>query len=134
VLLLRDLAAVVYISFLLIFISVPGFTSSLCVCFIQTGKLEEGVLSCRSKAIDRHLQLLDRYRNLPSLSSSTVYPTFLPDIPFSSSSFPESESLSPSQERLLNKPLFPFTTSMGTPIKINSFSGGNAELCEDVEE
>jgi len=44
------------------------------------------------------------------------------------------DSLSLSQEHLANKRPFPLAASMGTLIKINFFSGGNADLCEDVEK
>ena len=133
VLLLRDLV-LSFLSFKTLFYLVLSLTLSPCVCYIQTGNLEDIVLSCRSKAIDRHLELLDRYRQLPPLSSRAAYPSYLPDLHFSSPSLPEQDPVSPSSERLFNKPLSPLASSMGTLIKINSFNGGNTEICEDVDE
>ena len=131
---LRDLAAFVFISSPLFFHLSSSLPISSCVCYIRTGKLEESILFCRSKAIDRHLQSLDRYRQLPSLSSSASHPTSLPDIPFSPVSLPAPDSVALSQVLFTNKPLSHLAASINTLIKINSFSGGNVELCEDVEE
>jgi len=117
-------------------------TLSCVVCYQQTGNLEDTILSCRSKAIERHLQQLDRYRYLSPLSSSSASSSFLPDIPLTSSDsslpqqVPDSCPLGGNlhKEPLLPKIFSPLSASMAALIKINSFSGERPEVCEDVEE
>ena len=124
----------------LLFRQLLSLTLLRIVCHLQTGNLEDTILSCRSKAIDRHLELLDRYRHLSPLSPASSRSFCLPDTPFASctSDSPEPVAISsPSlrkQVSLSSSTPSPLPAMMATLIKINSFSGANPEICEDVEE
>jgi len=101
------------------------------VCHLHFTNLETDTLSCRSKAVDKHWELLDRYRRLSQESSVHFSPSF---VSFSTPPSPCSTPANRSSVSLTQATFPRSAANMSTLIKINPFSGGNTDLSADVEE